>query len=330
MCTNELYKELGRYNKVELGVFPTPLHRLRGFEKKHRHNPIWIKRDDLSGLGLGGNKVRVLEYILGDALLKDSDTILVSGPLQSNMCTLTAAASRKLGLDCITIHNSETPKELKGNLVLNSILDIKSYYIGEKSIEQRQQFMEEVAIGLVKESKIPYSIENGGSTTLGSLGYVWGAIEIYKQIIQENLNIQHIFMPAGNGGTVAGLIAGAGLLGVPFHVHVISVEHSKEKLTKIIYDFVKEIEIELNLEIAGSLELIMTIYEDYMGEGWGMGTKESEAMIYNFAQLEGFYVEDVYTSKVMVGMVDLLEKQIIPENEGVCYWHTGGLPCLFV
>jgi len=326
---NKIYKALEQFNKANLGVFPTPIHRLENFQKKINHNNIWIKRDDLTGLGMGGNKVRTLEYLLGDALLKNSDTILVSGPLQSNMCSIAAAASRKIGLSCITVHNSNTPKELKGNVTLLSLLNAKSYFIGETDEDERQQFVEKIATELKKIGKKPYIILKGGSTALGALGYVQAAVELYEQIKKLKLNIKHVFMPAGHGGTVAGLIVGAGLLDIPFHVHVISVEHPKHELVKIINNLIKEIEELLDLKITYPIDQVMTIYDDYMGEGWGKPTKESDSMIYEFPQLEGIFVEKVYTSKVVVGMVDLLQKQVIPSDDGACYWHTGGLPSLF-
>jgi D-cysteine desulfhydrase family pyridoxal phosphate-dependent enzyme len=321
--------ELKKINKVELGVFPTPIHRLSRLEKEFNHDNIWIKRDDLSGLAMGGNKTRTLEYILGDALEKEADTILVSGPLQSNMCTLTAAATRKLGLDCISIHNSEAPKEINGNLTLNSLLDIKPYYIGKLDEDERTQFVEKLAVDLKNEGANPYIIRNGGSTAIGALGFVSAAIELFEQINMMGVNIKQVFMAGGNGGTVAGLIAGTSLLGVPFHINVISVEHPKAKLREIITEVVAEIEKTLGLNISCELDEVMTIYDDYMGNGWGESTEESKDMIYALPKLEGIFVENVYTSKPMVGMLDLIEKKIIGSDEGVCFWHTGGLPSLF-
>lgn len=326
---NKILNALGQFKRANLGIFPTPVHRLKNFQRKLYRNDIWIKRDDLTGLGMGGNKVRTLEYLLGDALLKASDTILVSGPLQSNMCALAGAASRKIGLDCISVHNSDTPKELKGNLLLLSLLGTRSYFIGEKDEDERQQFVEKIAIELKMQGKKPYIILKGGSTALGALGYVQAAVEMYEQIRKLELNIKHVFMPAGNGGTVAGLIVGAGLLEIPFHVHVISVEYPKKDLLKIINNFINETEELIGMKITYPIDRVMTIYDDYMGEGWGKPTKESESMLYEFPQLEGIFVENVYTSKTVVGMVDLLKKQVIPEKEGACYWHTGGLPSLF-
>lgn len=326
---DKLVKTLKNFKSSNLGTYPTPIHRLDNYQKKYNHKDIWIKRDDLTGLALGGNKVRSLEYILGEALLQKADTVLVGGPPQSNMCLIAAAASKKLGMDCITVHNGNASKKLEGNELLLSLLNVESRFIGEKDEFQREDFVIKTSKELEEKGKKTFIIKKGGSTALGALGYIEAAVEVYRQIEGKGLNIKHVFMPAGNGGTVAGLIIGANLLNMPFHVHAISVEYPKADLVKIIADFAKEVEELLGIKLPHAIEESSTIYEEYMGKGWGENTKESEAMVYEFPETEGIFLENVYTSKVMVGMLDLIKKGKIPLDEGVCYWHTGGISSLF-
>lgn len=329
MSIKSLRDAMARFPKMDLGTLPTPLHRLRGFERSVQRSDIWIKRDDLTGLALGGNKVRTLEYLVGEALSAKADTLVVGGPPQSNMCAITAAAARKAGLECITVHNGAIPEKLEGNLALLSLLNVESHFIGEKNQHEREVFVREIATELRTKSRSPYVIENGGSTALGSLGYVWAAVELHEQITQSGLNIKHVFMPCGNGGAVAGLIAGTGLIDIPFHVHVISVEHPGGIIKEIIREFVGEIGEILGLGTPYHLDQTMTIHDEYMGDGWGKDTSESRAMVNEFPQKEGIFIENVYTSKTMFGMLDLAENGAIPETEGICYIHTGGLPSLF-
>lgn len=325
----QLSAALGKFNKSSLGQFPTPVHKLEGFQKKFGCDNIWIKRDDMTGLAMGGNKVRTLEFIMGDAMKQGSDTILVSGPLQSNMCTLAVAAAKKMGMDCRTIHRNSAPERLEGNLLLSTMMGAEPFFQGKVSFDAQREFVNQMAANLKAEGKKPYVILKGGSIPLGALGYVSGAMELYRQIVDGGLNIKHVFMPAGHGGTVAGLITGAALLDAPFHIHVISVENTKKELEEIIPTLMHGIEDELGLNVTKPLEQVMTIYDDYMGMGYGIPTDESEAMVTEFAQTEGIFVEHVYTSKTMVGMLDLVRKKRIPKDDGVCYWHTGGLPSLF-
>lgn len=325
----QLSAALEQFSRAKLGQFPTPLHRLEGFQKKFGRDNIWIKRDDMTGLAMGGNKTRTLEFIMGDALKQSADTILVSGPLQSNMCTLAAAAAKKLGIACRTIHRNSAPERLEGNLLLSTMMGAKPYFQGKVSFDEQREFVDQMATDLKAEGKRPYVVLKGGSTSLGALGYVSGAMELYRQIVDGGLNIKHVFMPAGHGGTVSGLIAGAALLDAPFHIHVISVENTKKELEEIIPTLLHGIEDELCLKVTKPLDEVMTIYDDYMGAGYGIPTEESEAMVTEFAQTEGVFVEHVYTSKTVVGMLDLVRKKCVPDNEGICYWHTGGLPSIF-
>jgi len=125
------------------------------------------------------------------------------------------------------------------------------------------------------------------------------------------------------------LIFGTALLGIPFHVNVISVEHPKDKLQGIITDFLKEIEELMGIPMDCFPEEAMTIFDDYRGEGWGCPTIQSDRMVFDFPRLEGIFVEKVYTSKTLAGMIDIIKKERIPVGEGACFWHTGGLPSVF-
>lgn len=320
---------LSKFPKKDLLIYPTPVHRLKNLERTVKHIPIWIKRDDMTGIGIGGNKIRNLEYLLGDAVEKKCDTVICSGRNQSNLVSLTAAAARIAGLECVSVHNEEKPKKLIGNMLLNHIFGSNTIFIGEVDENERNKKVEEISQNIKESGKSPYIIYNGSSTPLGILGYVEAAIELYEQILENDINIRHVFIPAGNGGVAGGFIFGTGLIGVPFHVHVISVENTENVLHKILTDFYNELNHLIRKENQHDIEEIMTIYEKYMGEGWGISTKEADAMIFEFAQLEGILVEKVYTSKTLVGMVDILKNNSIPENEGVCFIHTGGMGALF-
>ena len=145
MNSRELRELLSRFPKAELALNPTPLHPLKRMQDKLGCGPLFIKRDDLNGIGIGGNKVRNLEYLLGDAAAQGKKTILVSGQTQSNLCSLCAACCRRLGLECVIVHNSPRPQQLEGNALLNDILGAEEIYLGGVSEEQRTAAIEELS-----------------------------------------------------------------------------------------------------------------------------------------------------------------------------------------
>lgn len=327
MELKEFKNILSKFPRIELGITPTPIHRLKNMEKKTKHNPIYIKRDDLNGIGIGGNKLRGLEYLFGDAITKNMDTIVASGQIQSNMCSLAAAACRYANLDCVIVHNNDKPNRLEGNAILNNLLKPNIRYVGEMDEFKRAEEVEKIKEELIREGKKPYIILNGTSTPLGCLGYVSLAIEFYEQINKENLNIKNVCIPGGNGGLAAGLIYGVAILGRPFHLDLITVEHEKDHLRNIIKAFIGELEKLVGIEFPYDLDEVVTIHDEYRDGGWGVISDEVANFIYEFAQTEGIFVEKVYTCKTIYGMNDMLKKGYF--KSGVCFYHSGGIGALF-
>lgn len=314
-------------NKQELGIFPTPLYRISNTEKLLDYGPIYIKRDDLTGLGPGGNKTRSLEYILADAIREKSNVIIASGPLQSNLCTLTACACNKLGLHCALVHNSIEPEKYEGNVLLNMLLDVETHFIGDAEENERSSFVNELYKKYKEDGKRPYIIKNGASTGYGALGYVNAIKELMKQCRETNLEINEIFAPGGNGGVAAGLIYGNSVFGLPFKVNIISVEYDRATLYEKIEKIIKEIEQITQIPFNNEIEECCSIIDSYRGKGWGESTKDSKKLVFDFPKSEGIFIENVYNSKVLVGLFDMIKKGEV--NGSVCYLHTGGFGSLF-
>lgn len=322
-----LEEKVNSLPRVKLGSLPTPIERLKNFEKLLGSGEIYIKRDDLTGLGPGGNKIRSLEFILGEAVSKNCKTIIVAGPLQSNLCTLTACACAKSGLNCITVHNGVEPKRAEGNLLLNKLLNVESHYLGDIPSSQRNDYARMLKKSMSANGTPAYFIENGATTGMGAMGYVDAIIEMKKQVDALNIPLRAIYAPGGNGGVAAGLIYGNALYGFPFEINIVSVEYDKKELTAEIEKVFEQMKEITNLPFDYKTDEICNIIDDYRGEGWGVNTDESEEMVHVFAQMEGIFIENVYTSKVLVGMQDLAKKNKL--TEGACYLHTGGLGSLF-
>lgn len=329
MNSRELRELLSRFPKEELALNPTPLHPLKRMQDKLGCGPLFIKRDDLNGIGIGGNKVRNLEYLLGDATAQGKKTILVSGQTQSNLCSLCAACCRRLGLECVIVHNSPRPQQLEGNALLNDILGAEEIYLGGVSEEQRTAAIEELSAKLEREGRKPYIIYNGASSARGALGYVEAAAELLEQISSDSSfsSIQNVCVPGGNGGLAAGFIYGTALLGNPFHVELVSVEHEREPLHAIISGFLKDLEALCGVPMPCALEETAALHEQYRFGGWGVIDPAVEEFNLEFARTEGIFVEKVYTGKALYGVCDLAKHGYFPQ--GACFLHSGGIGALF-
>ncbi len=321
--------KLGQFPSVSLGVFPTPLQQMNRYGDLIGHPQIFIKRDDMTGLGLGGNKTRTLEFLLGEAVEKGTTTILAAGALQSNLCSLTAAAAGRLGLECILIHNDDPPTAKQGNILLNALNGAQQKFLGTVSERKRDNHMKQVAKRLKDEGKHPYIIENSGSTPTGALGYTSAAAELARQNDQLNTSIKHIAIPGAMAGTASGLVAGSALLNRPFHVHVINVEYSGSTLNKLISKYTRGVFELLEMKPPIPINKVMTIHNHALGPGYAEPTTESMQALVELAQTEGVYLETIYTSKTLAGLKELIQKGVITPEKRCCFWHTGGVGALF-
>ncbi|WP_066926072.1 1-aminocyclopropane-1-carboxylate deaminase/D-cysteine desulfhydrase [Murdochiella massiliensis] len=326
MMYKKLEKALHTVAQTSLACLPTPFQRLKHLESQWGYPDIFIKRDDLTGLGPGGNKLRNLEFLLGDALSLKADIILASGPVQSNLCSLVAAACAKLGLRCVLVHNGEKPLRREGNVLLNHLLGAESYYLGKVSSQERDAYVNSLAKKLSKGCT-PYVIKNGGTSGRGVLGYVKAISELYHQVETVGLPGLTVFIPAGNGGIASGLIYGNTLCNLPLRIVVVSVENDKNVLTANIEHTIHEAESLLGLPFLSELKYVCEITDRYRGDGWGINTPESSKIIAEFSSTEGIVIENVYNSKVLVAMHDYIRSGKV--KGPICFLHTGGFGSLF-
>ena len=265
---------------------------------------------------------------MGDAVSKGSDTVLAAGGLQSNLCSLTAAACAKLGLNCILVHNDERPESLSGNVLLNQLFGATPRFLGKVSEEARASAMDELAEDLRKRGMKPYAIHNGASTPLGALGYVEAAFELHGQCRRLGIPLKHVCIVGAMGGTASGFVYGTALLGGPFRVHVISVEYGTDELERRMNCLFGGLKDLLGPALVPP-ERVMAVYGEYVGEGYGIPTPESQEARRLLAHYEGVVTENVYTSKTAAGMLGLVRSGVIPPDEACCFIHTGGMGAFF-
>ncbi len=159
----ELEAALTAFPRSRLCDFATPVHRLPRLERKLNTCPLYIKRDDLNGVGSGGNKVRPLEYLLGEAQAQGCDVVIASGQENSNLCSIAASACCRLGLSVFWVHNNDQPTRLAGNVLLNKLSGVEEHYVGPIPEKERNVYVEELTERLRQEGKKPFVVENGAT-----------------------------------------------------------------------------------------------------------------------------------------------------------------------
>ena len=317
--------DIGSVPRTPLCVLPTPIVKMNRLSSMVNSN-IFIKRDDLTGVAFGGNKNRKLEFLLADALEKKADVIITEGAVQSNHCLQTAVCTSKIGLDCELVLSGPIPDNITGNLLLNKIMDVKLHSVPKS--DDRKQKMQERATILEQMGKRVYLIPTGGSTDIGLLGYINCVKEVQEFSKKEKITFNSIIISTGSGGTHAGLILGCKFYYPDCKVIGITAADNKMELEqhvhKIITDFHKSYNLQLNKN-----ELDCTIFDNYFGEGYGIPTKEVIQTIKLVAKQEGLFLDPVYNGKAMVGLIDLLNKGVLPKENNYLFLHSGGGPSLF-
>ncbi|MGC1293741.1 MAG: pyridoxal-phosphate dependent enzyme [Alloacidobacterium sp.] len=315
-----------RSPRYELLCAPTLLQRLERTEAALKHRGLYIKRDDLMPIAMGGNKLRSLEFWLGAAFQEHADVLLVAGTPMSNQCRLTAAAASMAGLDCIVFHNAVDEPAARSASFLNRIFGASIRFIGVMDEAHRTKAVEHAAAELQLQGRRPYIV---GSAAIGALGYVRAAEELLAQSRQLDLGIRHIMLPGSMGTTEAGLIFGNALLGYPFEIHLVSVEYQQADLSACVR---RDYAAVANLFGEGAPdydEKRVHYHMDFLGGGYACPTPQGEEAILTLARTEGIVLEHIYTAKTFACFLDLARRHVFPDGEPVCVIHTGGVPALF-
>jgi D-cysteine desulfhydrase family pyridoxal phosphate-dependent enzyme len=316
---------LKSFPRIHLGKFPTPLQEAPKLANYLGVSKLYIKRDDETGLAFGGNKVRKLEYDLAEIIKNSYDTIITVGGTQSNHARLTAAAARKLGLDIKLVLGGPDFTEPQGNLLLDILFNSEvRYLLNDDSEASLNKMMLEWKEELEKEGKNPATIPIGGSTPLGSLGYVNAIKELQTQYGDEEVQL---VVPIGSCGTYSGLVLGSKLFMPHAKIFGISVSRTSidiEKTTlKIIEGSSKLLGIDNPVK---SIDL--KSFDCYYGQ-YGESTKEGIESIKLCASLEGILLDPIYTGKSMAGLIDLVQNGELKKDIPIIFIHTGGIPILY-
>lgn len=305
---------------------PTPLERLARLGTHAGHRSLHVKRDDAMPLGLGGNKLRSLEFWIGEALARQADTLLVAGRTTSNQCRLTAAAAAKCGLRCVVLHNDPKPERAEGNLLLSRLYGAELRFLGAMDEMERAQHLADAAAQLEAAGRRCYIV---GDPVVGALGYLAGAAELIAQSEEQGMALEHVVLPGSMGPTEAGFLFGCALAGAPFTVHLVSVEYEAERLRHLVEDLFERLCAHTDVRPAPMLPSFVRYHEAYLGEGYDIPTAEAIQTLKTVAKLEGLLLETTYTAKTFAGALDLIRRGEISPKAPTCLVHTGGVPSLF-
>ncbi len=329
--------QIGAVERVRLGIFPTPLVELKALSDHLGGPRIFMKRDDLDGLGMGGNKLRKLEYAMADAIEQGATTVITTGAVQSNHCRLTAAAANKLGMNCQLVLSGEEPKIATGNLLLDKILGVKGiHYVSRLSQKEKdasghdpvEEKVAQIEEQLRSNGEVPYYIPNGCRSLHGALGYAGCVREVVEQLHDLNLAPDCFLSACGSVSTQTGLMLGSELYcQAQAKVIGISVSRDKDYITNKLKHSLAEAHDYLGLNGLSSAEIIA--YDEYIGDGYGIPTPEMKEALSLVARKEGIFLDPVYTGKAMAGLIDLIKRGELRKGESVIFIHTGGLPGMF-
>jgi L-cysteate sulfo-lyase len=298
---------------VRLGTWPTPLEPAPRLAERIGLLPgdLWLKRDDLTSLGGGGNKVRKLEHTAGAAMADGADLLVTTGAAQSNHARATAAAASRLGLDCLLVLAGEQPATPTGNLSLDHLLGADVHWAGDVDDVALEALAAELAAQRRAAGARPYVVPFGGSGPIGALGYV----DCARELEQQAPYAKHVVVAVGSGGTMAGLVAGLGaqrVLGVP---------------TGAVAD--PEQRIRGMLAALGASNDGLRLRDDQVGAGYGVLTDAARTALTDVARTEGVVLDPVYTAKAFAGLHAAVRDGEIRKGERTVFVHTGGLPGLF-
>ncbi len=321
-----LRRKLAELEPLQMGSFPTPIEPLIRLSQWLGGPEIWIKRDDLDGLGGGGNKIRKLNFLLAEAIRQGADIVLTTGATQSNHARQTAAMAARLGLACrLVLRGDGPPVEENGNYLLDRLLGAE---IRWTQGEDPAAVMEREADDLRKKGRTPYIIPYGGSNALGIMGFVAAFREFIAQSAADGLPFDAVVVASSSGGTQAGLTLGAKALGWPRPIIGVSIAEQRAVLTARMVALANAGAALLGLDLQLDAK-DFRVSDAFLGGGYGVvGQLEREA-IRTLARTEGIFVDPVYTGRALGGLMEMIRSDELRKAKRILFWHTGGTPAIY-
>jgi D-cysteine desulfhydrase len=306
-----------RTPRRRLALLPTPLHRLPALEKLLDRGPVYLKRDDLTGFGVAGNKARPLEYLLGDALERGTDILVTAGAPSSNFIAAAALAARVCGLDCDILVAGSPPAASQVNLALARRAGATLLFTGADR-DALDGLVDEHAAKLQATGRVPYPVPRGGATAVGALGFARAAEELAAQLDRDDVAVA---LPTGSGASLAGLIAGRAAIGAGWPLYGISVSRPAARIRTAVLELAAACAALTGAPTPSDKGLTLV---DAVGAGFGQVTESVEEALTTALHREGILVDPTYGAKMFAIAPALPAQLALPEGPLVL-WHTGGL-----
>ena len=330
---------LSEMPRVRMACLPTPLEEMKALSEFLGGPRLLIKRDDMTGLAFGGNKVRKLEFIMADALRKGAKTIITSGGVQTNWGRLAVAAAIRFGMKPVLVLTGDEPASYQGNLSLDYLMDAELHFVdvdpnleGKTHMKALREAGEAKVVELEETYRAkglaPYVIPRGGRTTQGTAGYLTATIEILQQLTDRGIKADYILTGTGTTSTTGALLMGQRVFGTGIKTIGISVSRPAEECRERIQE-----QIEKDMAFFGWKEKIdrdeIVVFDDSIGPGYAVPSAEGVEAIKLLAAKEAVILDQNYTGKAMAGLLGLIRRGYFKNSDTVIFLHTGGVPALF-
>ncbi len=337
MTHDELSARLSALSHTRLAALPTPLDELTRLREAlggaARCPRLLVKRDDLTGLGLGGNKARKLEFLLGQALAEGATALVTTGAVQSNHARMTAAAAAMCGLESHLVLTATTADPAdEGNLLLDRLFGAHVYFVPSVdpmlAVGHDEAVVAQVAEDIRARGGRPYVIPVGGSSAVGAVGYVSGTLELVRQLEVADVRPSRLYFGSGSRGTQAGLTLGAHLTGASYRLHGIAVSAGEAEKIERARRVAREC-----AAIVGADDMVAAAEfftdQTQIGDGYGLPTAAAREALVLAARTEALVLDPTYTAKAMAGLIADVRAGQMRSDETVVLLHTGGSPALF-
>jgi len=319
-----VFAALASLPAVPLAPAPTPIEELPRLRAALGGGPrLLVKRDDAIGFAFGGNKVRKMRLVAAEALARGADTLITAGGVQSNHARVTAAAAARLGLRAILVANGAAPARLTANALLDRLLGADVRYVASRA--ERARAMDAAAAEERAAGRTPYVIPIGASTPLGAAAFALAIRELLDQIAAPDV----IVHSTSSGGTQAGLVAGCALAGLPTRVLGISADEPAAALGAEVRGILDGLAALAGARADELAAAVIEIDDRFVGGGYGVPTRESQAALELTARTEAIFLDPTYTAKAMAGLIDYVRRGAFTSSQTILFWHTGGQVAVF-
>ncbi len=312
--------------RVELALAPTPLLKLERLSAEIGRE-LWVKRDDLTGLLESGNKIRKLEFLVGEALAQRADTLITCGTLQSNCCRAVAAVAARLGLRAVLALKGAPPEEYDGNLLLDRLLGAEVHYYDDAAWRRIDDVLADLASRVRAAGGAPYVIPESGATVTGALGYVACGRELAQQIRHGAPEFDTVAITAFSGGSHAGLLMAKQLTGLRAEIVSIPIAWEAARVQAYVAEVIQRARERYGLEV--DVPDAIHLIDGYQGAGRAAVAREPLETMVRVARLEGLVLDPVYTAKAFHALLDVLGRHPNDFGRRVCFIHTGGIFSVF-